>query len=793
MNKRIKRVGVLGSGVMGTGIAAHLAGTGLDVLLLDIVPPNLSPAEQMQEKARNRFALSNLDRALESKPPVFHHPEDRRKIRVGNFDDHFNQLGDCDWIIEVVVENMAIKRALFEKVEQVRQPGSLITSNTSGLSINAMCEGRSDDFTRNFLVTHFFNPVRFMRLLELVSGEKTDPAVMAFMKSFGADRLGKGIVIGKDTPNFVANRIGIFSVMYILHKMVEASLTLEEIDAVFGVASGRPKSAVFRTADLVGLDTLVHVTDNCYQNLPHDEQRDVFKVPAFLRSMIERKWFGQKTKGGFYKKQGEEILALDINTLEYRAKQKVTAASIGATKGIDDPGKRIKTLINGSDKLAKLAWDCTAKVLAYSAQRIGEITDDIVNCDNAMKWGFNWDLGPFETWDAIGVPQSLERMAQDGIAVPNWVTEMVKRGKTSFYGGTVSQPTYYDLSSKKEQPQAIDTRHIRLRALAEQNKIVKKNSGATLYDAGDGVLLVEFHTKMNAVDDAIIGMLNHAIELAENEGWRGIVVGNEHTQAFSAGANLFAIVVLINNKDWKSIDQVVRAFQQINMRMRYCDVPVVAAPAGLALGGGAEIVMSADMVRSHAELYMGLVEFGVGLIPAGGGALRMLERWLAHAPDDPAFDTMPLIKEAFTAIGMAKVSIGAEDARRLGMLRDCDSVTLNRDLLLHDAKQLVLGMSNAGYRPSRPPTFRLPGADGAATIRWFADGMRSGKQITDYEYKMASKLAWILCGGQTTTRNKVTHDQILDLEREAFLSLCGEAKTQERLQHFLMKNKPLRN
>jgi 3-hydroxyacyl-CoA dehydrogenase len=790
---------VLGSGVMGSGIAAHLAGVGIKTLLLDIVPPSLSEEDQkkgltVDHKAfRNRFASSNLEKAVKGKPPVFYTTDDAALIEVGNFDDDLAKIRDCDWIVEAVTENLEIKRALFTKVDAIRKPGSLVTSNTSGLSIASMTEGRTPDFVQNFFVTHFFNPVRFMRLLELVAGEGTDRTAFDEMARFGADRLGKGIVFGKDTPNFVANRIGVYGMMYLLHAMLRDGFSVEEVDAVFGPATGRPKSAVFRTADMVGLDTMCHVADHCYSSLTSDEHRDIFKVPEHLREMVKRGILGQKTRGGYYKKQGDVILAIDPKTLEYHPSVKIRADSLGAVRGLESVGEKIKTMVSADDKYGKLAWDALAHTLIYSANRLGEIADDVVNCDNAMKWGFNWELGPFETWDAIGVKESVERMTREGMAVPKRVTEMLEKGVTSFYGGSATTPSYYDFGKAAQSPIPIDPRSIRIAALKEQNQIVKHNPSATIYDIGDNVLLLEFHSKMNAVDNDIIQLLHGAVDLAEKEQWNGVVIANEHKDAFSAGANLFSLLMAIRQGMWSAVEKLIDGFQAANLRLRQCDVPVGAAPAGLALGGGSEILMGAAAVRAHAELYMGLVEVGVGLIPGGGGTLCMLERFCGNLPDDPGFDPLPFVKGAFTNIAMAKVSIGAEDARKLGYLRPTDGVTLSRDLLIHDAKQTVLGMARAGYRPARPISFRLPGANGAAAFRWFLDTMRNGHQITDHEFKIASKLAWVLCGGETTTRNKVSQKRILELEKEAFLSLCGEPKSQERMQYMLEKNKPLRN
>jgi 3-hydroxyacyl-CoA dehydrogenase len=800
MARQIKRVAVLGSGVMGTGIAAHLAGCGIETLLLDIVPRELTPDEAkrgltLKDKVvRDRLAQGALDAAAkQKKPPIFYHPNDRDLITVGNLEDDLARTAQCDWVIEVVIENLKIKQSLFAKLDEVRRPGTIVTSNTSGLRIADMVSGRSEDFARHFFVTHFFNPVRFMRLLELVPGEKTDPALFQELARFGADRLGKGVVFGKDTPNFVANRIGTYGMMYALHAIERQGLTVEEIDAAFGPVSGRPKSAMFRTADIVGLDTLAHVANNCYEVLTKDSARDTFKLPAFVKAMLERKMLGDKTQGGFYKKVGQEIHALNLKTFEYKPKQKVRADSIGAARGIEDTGQRIKRFLAGTDSLAKIAWEVNARSLIYSAQLLGEIADDLVNIDNALKWGFNWELGPFETWDAIGVKSSIARMRDEGYDVPTWVLELVQAGNETFYGGSVSKPTFYDPKTKTYKEARIDSRAIRIAVLKDREDVIKNNGGATLYDIGDGALLLEFRTKMNAVDDDVISMIHDSVTYAESQGSSGLVIGNEHPTAFSAGANIFAVLMAANQGQWEPLSKMIDAFQQANMRLRYSDIPTCAAPAGLALGGGAEIVLGADVVRAQAELYMGLVEVGVGLIPAGGGCLQMLYRFCGDLPDDSGFDPLPFVRRAFENIGMAKVSVGAEDARRLGMLRAHDTVTLNKDLLLHDAKQCVLGLSRAGYRPPRRKTFRLPGESGTTTIRWFIDNMRQGGYVTDHDYLIAGKLGHVLCGGETNTRLQRTEQQILDLEREVFLSLCGEQKTRDRMQHMLTNGKPLRN
>ena len=696
-------------------------------------------------------------------------------------------------MIEAIAERLELKRELFARVDALRRPGSWISSNTSGLPISALIAGRSDDFARHFLVTHFFNPVRYMRLLELVAGPRTDPALLEAVAELGRSVLGKGIVWGKDTPNFVANRIGTYGLFFLLHEAERAGFTVEEIDALFGEPLGRPKSAIFRTADLVGLDTLIHVADHCYAALPDDECRETFAIPSFLRELVARGWLGQKSGQGFYKKEGAALLALDLTTLTYRPSQKVRVDSIGAVRTIEAAGERIAKLLAHGDRLSQLAWRATAHTLIYAARRLGEIADDVVNVDHALRWGFNWELGPFELWDAIGVGPSVERMRQEGLVVPERVERLLASGASSFYGGNAARPTYFDFATGAPQPCARDPRQLSLPALRVTPGELERNAGASLYDLGDGVLGLEFHTKMNALDGDVIGMLHRALDRAEDESWAGVVVGNEHPRAFCAGANLFAILVAARQQQWPTIDRLVRGLQRATQRLRQCSVPVVVAPAGLALGGGTELLMGADAVHAHAETYLGLVEIAVGLLPAGGGCWGLLERWCGGLPDDPSVDPLPLIKQAFSAIAMGKVSTGAEDARRLGFLRPHDSVGFDRELLLYQAKQRVLGLARGGYRPPRPLKLRLPGASGAANFRWFVDDLRQGQRVTAHEATIAGKIAHVLCGGDTSMRCYVDQQRILELEREAFMSLVAEPKTQQRIQHMLEHGKPLRN
>jgi 3-hydroxyacyl-CoA dehydrogenase len=764
---------------MGSGIAAHLAGAGLEVLLLDIVPPD-------GKGGRNAFAEGGKEKALKARPAAFFTPRDAAAIAVGNLEDDLDKAGKCDLIIEVVKEDLQVKRALFARLEPLLAEHAIVASNTSGLPIAQMMEGRSASMRKRFLVTHFFNPVRYMKLLEIIAGKDTDQAIVDKVARFGANVLGKGIVIGKDTPNFVANRIGVFAMMHLIKLAIDGGYTIEEVDAIFGPPLGRPKSAVFRTADVVGLDTIIHVSENCYANLPHDERRDDFKVPALLQQMAERKMLGDKTGGGFMKKTPEGIVTLDFATMQYRPQQKTKFASVGATKGVADVAERIRKLLAGDDRGAELARKVTYATLAYASNRVGEIADDIVNIDAGMRWGFGWDVGPFETWDAIGVHKGLDEMAKLGIQPAAWVKEMVQAGRESFF----ADGTYWDVQAKKAKPIPTSPREIQLPGVRKAGGVVFENDAATLYDIGDRVACLEFHTKMNAIDPDLISMIFKSVDEAEKR-FDGLVVGNQDPQAFSAGANLFLIAMAASQGNWKAIEDLGKQLQDSLQRLRYASVPTVTAPFGLTLGGGAEISMHGAATRAYAELYMGLVEAGVGVIPAGGGCKELLARHLGEIPDDA--DPFPFVKKIFMQVAMAKVSTSAEEARAMGMLSQSDGVTLNRDYLIHDAKQTALGMHRAGYRAPRPRTFRLPGESGYATLRSTLQMMQEGHQISAHDVVVGSKLAWVLTGGRTAPTVRVHEQYVLDLEREAFLSLCGEEKTRERIQYMLMNNKPLRN
>jgi 3-hydroxyacyl-CoA dehydrogenase len=802
MFPKIRRVAVLGSGVMGSGIAAHLANAGIPCLMLDIVPPARTEEEQkkgISENSpafRNRFALKGLEAVKKSKPSLIYSRKDLGLISIGNFEDDLEKISGCDWVIEVVVENLAIKQALYGKIEKYWKPGMIVSSNTSGISIARMMEGRSPEFRGHFLVTHFFNPVRYMKLLELVAGEDTDPEILSGMADLGERVLGKGIVYGKDTPNFIGNRVGVYAMMYAMHAMLRDGLTIEEVDKVLGPAMGRPKSAAFGTADLVGIDTLLHVSDNVYENLPGDPDRDKFLPPPFVKEMVARKLLGRKSGAGFFKMEGKgenkKKFVLDYNTLEYRPSEKVSFPSIEAAKGEENTGTRIRKVVSADDKAAKYAWDVLAESLIYAAKRIPEIAGDVYNIDNAMKWGFNWTLGPFETWDAIGVADSAARMKADGKAVPENVEKMLAGGAGSFYRRVDGKLEFFDFASGRYVAAPISPNVIFLPALADRNKVVKRNAGASLYDIGDGVLCVEFHTKMNTVDADVVNMLMEGVDLAEKE-FSGLVIAN-HSEQFCAGANLMMVFLESQNKQWDNLGRIVGAFQDACMRLRYSGCPVVAAPAGLALGGGVEICLGADRIRAAAETYMGLVEAGVGLLPAGGGLKEMAIRHLEGIPDGVAVDQMPYLRKAFETVGLAKVATSAKEAREMGFLRPTDRITIQRDFLIQDAKNTVLAMLKEGYETPRQRTdIVMPGRAAYPAFVYGLYAMKAAGQISDHDEKIGRKIAFILTGGDVPAGTKRTEQELLDLEREAFLSLCGEEKTQARIQFMLMKGKPLRN
>ncbi|MBI5500931.1 MAG: enoyl-CoA hydratase/isomerase family protein [Deltaproteobacteria bacterium] len=807
MSRRIEKAAVLGAGIMGSGIAAHLANCGVKAYLLDIVPPELTPDDKkagLDEKSpawRNKFSTTGLANAVKNRKPIpaFYHDRFADLVTCGNLEDNLEWLRECDWVVEVVVENLDVKRKLFEKVEKFVRPGAIVSSNTSGLPIKDMVAGRSEAFRRNFLVTHFFNPVRFMRLLEIVPGGDTDPAVVSFMADFGTNVLGKGVVFGKDTTNFVGNRIGIYGLIRTMREMLDQGYTIEEADAIVGEPMGRPKSAAFRTVDMVGLDTVVHILKNCHETLTRDEEREIFQVPAFIAKMIERKQFGDKTKGGFYKKEkgegGKKFFVIDPASGDYRESKKAKFDSIGKVKGIEDPGKRLAEFVRQDDRAAAFAWNVMRDSLIYSGNRIGEICDDIVQIDHAMKWGYNWAMGPFEAWDAVGVKWFCERATKDGKKLPPIAEALLASGAETFYKSEKGRRSYFDLKTRKHVPFPEDPKGVRLPALKEADRVVAHNDGATLVDMGDGVLCCEFHTKMNSVDDDVMNMLIQGLDLLEKDDkWVGMVVGN-NGETFCAGANVFLLLMAAQQGAWAQVEGVVKKFQDVCMRLKYSPKPVVAAPFAMTLGGGAEISMGADRIVAHADLFMGLVEVGVGLIPGGGGHKELLIRNLEGIPESAAasINLTPFLQNAFECIGMAKVSMSAHEAAASRFLRASDKILPNKEHLLGTAKRTAQAMWLEGYVPPQPRKLRLPGDAGFATFRMVIDSMCKQHQITEHEQVMAGKIAYVLTGGRTSQAVPVSEQYLLDLEREAFCFLLGTPKTQERIQHFLMKGKPLRN
>ena len=785
----IKKVAVLGAGVMGSGIAAHMANAGIPCLLLDIVLEDDKSSKD--PAARNRLSIGGKTKALGAKPAAFYSPKDAPLITVGNFEDDLGRLPEYDWIIEVILESLKPKQDLFARVEKARRPGSIVTSNTSGIPIKGMTEGRSKEFKEHFLVTHFFNPVRYMRLLEIISGTETKKEIVDLMTQIGQDVLGKGVVFGKDTPNFVANRIGVFSMMLAIKTMLAEGYTIEEVDAIAGPPMGRPKSAAFRTADMVGLDTLVHVAKNVYDTLPNDECRDVFAIPDFINEMVKKGLLGDKTKKGFYQKVGKDIQTLDYKTIEYRPQEKAKFESLSEVKSIEDTKERINALIEKDDRGAKFAWKVLAGTLIYAANRIPEIADDVVNIDNAMKWGFNWELGPFETWDAIGVKESCARMEKEGMKVPELVKKMLSKGKTSFYERKAGKTSYYDFATGKPKAIKEDKRSIVLLNIKEQKKVIAENTSATLIDIGDGVACLEFHTKMNAIDADIISMMKSSLEEVRKN-FIGLVIGNQ-AENFSAGANIFLLLMEAENQNWDNIKNIVKEFQETNMAVKYFEKPVVAMPSGLVLGGGCEVCMSAGRMVANAESYIGLVEVGVGLIPGGGGTKEMLLRNMEGVADDVLTDPFPYLRKAFETIAMAKVATSAKEARELKFLRPSDRIVLNKDLLLNEAKNSVITMAKEGWKPPVPPKIKVTGEMGRATAKIQLNAMKLGGYISEHDELIASKLAYVLSGGNTSFGSAVSEEYLIELEREAFVSLCGYEKTRERMKQMLMTGRPLRN
>ncbi|WP_183891637.1 3-hydroxyacyl-CoA dehydrogenase/enoyl-CoA hydratase family protein [Pedobacter cryoconitis] len=801
MNKKINKVAVLGSGIMGSRIACHFANIGVEVLLLDIAPKELSPEEIAKgltlenPGVQNRIVNAALQNAIKTNPSPVYTKKVVNKITTGNFEADMSKIAGVDWIIEVVVENLDIKKKVFEQVEQFRKAGTLITSNTSGIPIHLMTEGRSDDFKANFCGTHFFNPPRYLRLLEIIPTPDTKPELVDFLMHYGDKFLGKTTVLCKDTPAFIANRVGVYSMMALLHLVEKLDLTVEEVDKFTGPALGRPKSATFRTSDVVGLDTMIKVSKGLYDNCPDDKAHDLFKLPDYVVKMEANKWLGDKTKQGFYKKtktaDGKtEILALDLKTLEYRVQQKVKSATLELTKPIENVRDRMKVFAAGKDKAAEVFRHSFFGLFEYVSDRIPEISDELYRIDDALRAGFGWDLGPFEVWDAVGIKESLEGMKKYGHEAAAWVHEMLAAGHTTFYKVEDGVKKYYDIPSKSYKALPGADSFIILDNI-RTTKTIWKNSGASILDLGDGILNVEFHSKMNTIGGDTLQAINKAIDLAEKD-YRGIVIGNDGAN-FSAGANVGMIFMMAVEQDWDELNMAIRAFQNTSMRIRYSSIPVVVAPHNLTLGGGCEFSLHADHVQLNAETYMGLVEFGVGVIPGGGGTKEFALRASDEYKDDQIVQNV--LKDRFLTIGMAKVSTSALEAYELGYLqKDKFSVSMNRSRLIADAKAKAIELADAGYtQPVRRKDIRVLGKQGLGIVYAGANTMYSGHYISEHDKKISEKLGYVMCGGDLSSPTEVTEQYLLDLEREAFLSLCGERKTLERIQSIVTKGKPLRN
>ncbi len=794
--KRINKVAVLGAGVMGATIAAHLANAGIRTLLLDIVPKEPNEAEAgagltlNDRPVRNRIAAAGLEGLKKMKPAPLFLPGYAGAIEVGNFEDDISRLKECDWVIEVVVENMAIKKQLFlEKVVPNLKEGAVLSTNTSGLSVNEMASCLPAEVRKRFLVTHFFNPPRYMRLLEIVPCSETDPTVTADMAAFIARRLGKGIVYAKDTPNFIANRIGVYAIANSIRTMLAMGLTVEEVDAVAGPATARPKSAAFRTADLVGIDTLRHVANNSYELLKDDEEREIFRFPPFIEEMVGKGLLGNKSRQGFFKKvkddNGSSFFYYDYATGDYLPSKRPKFASVEGAKQIDDPARRLQAVVTGSDKGAEFAWQNLRDTLIYTFKRIPEIADDIVNVDNAMRWGFNWELGPFEMFDAIGVAGFVARAEGEGIAVPPALKEIER-----FYRFENGRKQYYSLTTRSWRDVPVRADQIHLSILKRGDGVVEKNSGASVVDLGDGVFCLEFHTKMNAIGNEILSMVHKAVKRAEEEGV-GLVIANEGTM-FSAGANLMLLVMAIAEGAYDEIAMTVRQFQKAMMAIKYSNIPVVAAPHNLVMGGGCETCLHSDAITPHAETYMGLVEIGVGLLPAGGGTKEMAIRAMKLA-EQYETDVQPFLFKNFMNIAMARVSMSAAELYDMGFLKPGDGISMDMDRRIYDAKQRAIALA-ATYRPSLPLVdLKAPGRSVAASIKSQLWNMRMGGFISEYDQFLAATIADVITGGDVPAGTLITEEYLLELEREAFVRLCGQKKTLERIQHMLKKGKPLRN
>lgn len=800
MKRNIKKVAVLGSGIMGSGIACHLANIGCEVLLLDMVPRELTDKEKakgltLEDKAvRNRLVNDFLTASLKSKPSPIYKKEFADRITTGNFDDNMKDIASCDWVIEVVVERLDIKKIIFDQVDQYRKPGTLVSSNTSGIPIHMMLEGRSDDFQKHFCGTHFFNPPRYLKLLEIIPTPKTDPEVVDFFMKYGARFLGKKTVLCKDTPAFIANRVGVYSIMSLFHAVEEMDLTVEEVDKLTGPVLGRPKSATFRTCDVVGLDTLVHVANGLAENCPNDEEKDQFVLPDYVAKMVENNWLGSKTKQGFYKKVvkdgKKEILTLDLKTLEYRAKQKASFPVLAATKAVDDLTERTRMLYYSKDKAGDFFKKLFSGLFAYVSNRVPEISDEIYKVDDALKAGFGWELGPYETWDAVGVEKAIAIMKEQGKSPAKWIEDMVAAGNTSFYKLEDGLKKFYDQNSG-EYKVIPGTEDLLFIENLRDSKTVWENSDCHLIDLGDGILNLEFHTKMNTIGGGVLAGIQKGIDLAETK-YKGLVISN-NGQNFSAGANVGLIFMMAVEQEYDELNFAIKQFQDTMMRIRYSSCPVIVAPHNMALGGGCEMSMHADKVIAHAELYMGLVEFGVGLIPGGGGTKEFAKRLSDGLHEGDV--RINRFRDAFLTIGQAQVSTSAYEAFDLGYLRKgIDEVVVDRDYQLTRAKEACLSLYNAGYtQPVKPKNITVLGNEALGIVHVGADSMEHGKYISEHDAYISEKLGFVLAGGDLSEPSQVDEQFLLDLERKAFLDLCTKKKTLERIQSIVTKGKILRN
>ena len=792
--RQIQKAAVLGSGVMGSGIAAHLANIGIPTLLLDIVPRELTEAEKAKgltfenKQVRNRISEGALNKLLKQKPAPLASKKNLALIEAGNFEDDMARLNEVDWIIEVVVENLEIKKKVFADVDKYRKQGSIVSSNTSGISVEAMGEERSEDFRKHFLGTHFFNPPRYLKLLEVIPTRDTDSEVLSFIKNFGEDRLGKGVVEAKDTPNFIGNRIGTYGLLVTVREMLKGGYSVGEVDSVTGPLIGRAKSATFRTLDVVGLDTFYHVANNVYEQVD-GEEKDVFEVPGFLKEMVKRGWLGSKSGQGFFKKEGKEILELSPNTLEYEPRKKLKTAAVEASKQQKGTANKMKALVFSDDRAGQLLWNVFSPVFVYSAELLGTIADDIISIDNAMKWGFGWEMGPFESWDAIGLEKSVAKMEAEGKVVPSWIKDMLANGYTSFYKVEDGVKSYY--SNGEYKAIVVNPKIIDLKQVKAEKGVIKKNAGASLLDIGDGVALLEFHSPNNSIGLDVIQMINYSIdEVAKN--YKGLVIGNQGKN-FCVGANLAMMLMEAQDDNYFELDMTIRQFQQAMMKIKFSPKPVVAAPHGMTLGGGAEVCLPAAHIQASMETYMGLVEVGVGLLPGGGGNKELYIKHLEGLPNGVNFDLQQVANKVFESIAMAKTSTSGEAARDYNFLGKSDGVSVNRDHQLYDAKQAVLHLYNSGYTPPARKKVPVVGEPGYATLLLGADAMRLSGFISDHDFAIAKQVAYVISGGKVPYGTEVDEDYLLNLEREAFINLVAQPKTQQRMQYMLVKGKPLRN